>query len=393
MIDGNTQYDDEIKELEERFQKQEEIKRAAKKEKDEAQKKGATEEELEKIEQKFFNLLKNTKIMLKSDSSDDDQPNDSKAKDRDLDDSFNEQLDMAGIEVNDNHQRPGPKNTKRKKNQKGKGKNRPSKTKQRNDKSQTNLVTESQIINLRRKRQKIIDLFEQKIQSVKELSFIKQLNLDKTTLLQLDIPMRERLEEIFPELQDFTIFCFKRDNSVQRKALVFPSRENETLYIETMKKFLQNHHKRDVEALHSKLKISFRGKYLVKINKDLYQNFKGTIQDILREAQIKSIETEATTKVEIALLCRIDNPKAVVSAYERICDLLKAEQFWFMDDRQKDNYHFFALFSKSGQNKVGEMNNQDAGELFVELDKRFRQVILRGTEGKKLNAVRELRSE
>jgi hypothetical protein len=383
FIDGKTKYDDEIEELEKLFEEQEKRKRALKKAKDEARKAGATEEEVEAIGLNFSVQVQSEPRAARA----------AESRDEDLDRSFNELVDMAGVEVNDNRQRRGPQNTKRKTKPKGRGKERKPQKPGRSAGAVPEVISESKILHLKKQRQKIIDLFEEKVKSVKELSFITQLNLDKTTLLQLDIPMRERLEEVFPELREFTIFCFKADSSVQRKALVFPSRDNETLYIETMKRFLQNHHKREVEALRSKLKISFRGKYLVKINRDLYQNFKDTIQDILREAQVKSVETEATTKIEISLLCKIDNPKAVVSAYERICDLLKAEEFWFMDDRQKDSYQFFALFSKAGQNRIFEMNNQEHGELFIELNTRFRQVILRGSEERKRWAVKELRSE
>lgn len=372
FIKGRTKLDDEIEEAEKNLSDQQ-LKKKEEKEKEDKKKEGKIANR-EKSQEKSVN---------KKDVSDYEE-------EEEFENSFEKEL-----EANLNHEFEGPRNTKRKnqknsKNKKDKEKKKKSPTDKNKDEP---IITEAMLYSMKDKRDKMNKRIQEEINEVKELKFIDEVGMEKDIASQLDIAKRKQLEEAFPELQRFTIFCFKSDSSVSRRAIVFQSKDNESEYIETMRNFLQTYHKLDSQILRSKVKINFKGKYVLKLNLELYLNFKDTIEKILKENKIQNVVKPTTTKVEIQLMGKLDNPRAVKETYEKLTDLFRGDEFTFVDEEvPMDKYEFYALFSERGDNRIQNINNLNSKELFVEVDKRYRKVRLRGFEKNKKEAISDLRN-
>ena len=248
---------------------------------------------------------------------------------------------------------------------------------------------------LRKKREQIVQTFREALSQLKEIQFIEDLGMDRDVALQLDIPKRKQLEEIFPVLQQFNILCFKPDSSIQRKAFIYHKRENEKEYLEAMKSLLNEHNRRFNNPLNSTMKISFRGKYIVKVNKQIYHNFHHTIKAILGHHKVKFNVVETNLKTELHLQGNENQPRAVQTAYEDIIDLLKAEEFFYDESEdgkgKKDIYEYYAIFSTEGDNQVQHLNNLNSGRLLIETNPRFKKIIIRGGEKERAQAKNELR--
>lgn len=257
-------------------------------------------------------------------------------------------------------------------------------------------VKKKELSKLKEERQQIIAKYFEAISELKELQFIDEVGMDRSMALQLDIPMRKRLEEMFPELRSFYVLCFRPDSSIQRRAFVYHKRENEKDYMEVMKTYLQQYNLQFHDRLNSAVKISFRGKYIVKVNSDLYRKFQTTIKLILDGKRVKHTVIETTLKFELHLRGNEESPRAVQDAYEEIVDLLRAEEFYYKvsDDGkgQKDLYNYYALFSLRGDDLIQQYNNQFNSTLLIEPRLRQRKVIIRGIEKDKEWIVKELRN-
>lgn len=249
---------------------------------------------------------------------------------------------------------------------------------------------------LAKERLEIIEKYENALSIIKEIQFIEELGMDKDVALKLDIGMRKRLEEMFPEIQKFYLMVFKPDSSIQRKAFVYPKKDNEKQYMETLKNFLNQHNMKFNNALNSKIKISFRGKYVVKINKQLYQNFRSTIATILSTHKVKSKAHETNLKTELHLQGNETRPRAVIEAYEEIIELLRADEFFFEETAEghgtKDSYQYFALFHTEGDNKLQMLNNHNTGQILIETNFRHKKVTIRGNQKEKEKVKAEIRN-
>lgn len=255
---------------------------------------------------------------------------------------------------------------------------------------------ESQLSELKKQRQAIIERYVGALSELKEIQFIEEIGMDRSMALTLDIPMRKSLEEMFPELRKFYVLCFKPDSSIQRRAFVYHRRDNEREYMETMKSYLEQYNLQFHDRLNSTVKISFRGKYIVKVNSDLYRKFQPAIKTILDNKKVKHSVVETTLKIELHLRGNEDQPRSVQDAYEEIIELLRAEEFFHKEAEdgtgQKDLYDFYALFSRKGDDLIQKYNNQYNSSLLIETKLRQKKIILRGQEKEKEWIVKELRN-
>lgn len=249
---------------------------------------------------------------------------------------------------------------------------------------------------LKKERQKIIDRYEEVLKEIKEIQFIEELGMDKEVAEKLDIRMRKRLEAMFPELEPFYMLVFKPDSSIQRKAFIYHKKENEREYMEVLKNLLNIHNRKFNNELNSMIKISFRGKYIVKVNKQLFQNFKYTIENILFKHKVKSKTVETNLKTELHLQGNESNPRAVQTAYEEIVDLLRAEEFFFEEtgpgQGKRDIYQYYALFHSEGDNIIQMLNNNKSGVILIETNYRNKKVTIRGLEKERPLVKDELRN-
>lgn len=247
------------------------------------------------------------------------------------------------------------------------------------------------------KRMEMAQRYTEALKELKEIQFIEELDMDREIVFKLDIPQRIKLEEIFPDLKQFYILCFKPDASVQRRAFIYHKKENEKEYMQVMKKLLTENHRRFNNALNSNMKISFRGKYVVKINNQIYRNFQPRIKNILKKHGVKDKVIETNLKVELHLTGHEDQPRKVEQAYEDIVDLLRVEDFHYQitpeGKGKKDLFEYYALFCTEGEDYISKINNMHASELLIELYPKQRRITLRGTEEKREWAIKELRNK
>lgn len=248
---------------------------------------------------------------------------------------------------------------------------------------------------LEEKREEIRERYQQALSELKEIRFIEEIGMEKEMALKLDIKKRKDLENHFPELSQFFVMVFKPDSSIQRKAFIYHRKENEKEYMECMRRMLNSHNRKFFNPMNSKIKFSFKGKYIVKITKHLYQNFNFTIQRILDKHKIKSNIIETNLKTELHLHGNESNPRNVQQAYEEIIELLKTEEFFFEEEAEgqgkKDAYQYFALFHSEGDNLIQKLNNGKTGQVLIETNYRMKKITIRGVPKEKKEVKEMLR--
>jgi hypothetical protein len=242
-------------------------------------------------------------------------------------------------------------------------------------------------------KRKELEALDAQIMDIKEFQFIIACGMDRDVAQHLDIPMRQNLESIFPQLAPFPILCFKRDATIMRKAFVYPTQENEDGYLDTMRALLSNEQALFNDRLKSKVKISFKGKHVLKINRNLYSNFSETIEKILDEHDIKSYINEYNQKIELQLVGQLDknpnslkSPATIRDAYQKIVEILSSEDFV----PNADPYNLYGIFNPQSEDCISKLNNMNCGEFFIDLNSRFRKVVIRGKPELRKKAIKEL---
>lgn len=120
----------------------------------------------------------------------------------------------------------------------------------------------------------------------KEMRFVAECGMNRELIRDLDIGMREELEKIFPVLRNYNILVFKAKRNTMRRAQIYPNEGGYTKYIEVMKQFLADFNGKYIPKLESKMKVVFRGKYIIKIDEDTWRNFMNTILAYISKYQL-----------------------------------------------------------------------------------------------------------
>ena len=248
------------------------------------------------------------------------------------------------------------------------------------------------VTSLKKQREELIKKFDELALGLKEIEFIKDLGLEKAVASRLDIAERIRLEAAFPELENFYVMCFKPDKNIIRRAYIYQRKDNEQEYIEAMKTFLKNHNRIQNVNLGSKIKVSFKGKFVIKINRQIYQNFSQTIKSKLEESKIQFFTKEMTQKIELSIKGKLDNPRLTHEAYDTIIQMLKAETFQYSDDQPRDHFNFYAIFNKNSDSIIQSINLKYSGNVLIEADRKFRTITLRGCDREKAEITTQLRT-
>jgi hypothetical protein len=249
-----------------------------------------------------------------------------------------------------------------------------------------------QIAALRKHRIALIAKYESILKDLKEIKFMQELKMDPNMARLLDIADRIKLESVFPELKDLHVLCFKKDFSITRKACIYQPKLKESKYVETMKLFLQKYNRKHFTELNSRIKLNFKGKYVLRIHRHIFQNFEDHINYIMNtKFKTKMFISETNQKTELSLLGNLDQPRKTAEFYNYITMLLQEEEFFLEGNPNlKDKFNLFALFSQEGDDKIQQLNNNYNSELLIEVNNRFKRITLRGTEDRKRTAIREL---
>lgn len=117
----------------------------------------------------------------------------------------------------------------------------------------------------------------------KEMRFVAECGMDRGIVRDLDIQMREELEKIFPVLRSYNMLVFKAKRNTTRRAQIYPSEGGYGKFMDVMKQFLADHNGKFIQKLESKLRVAFRGKYVIKIDEDCWRNFMTTIEACIKQ--------------------------------------------------------------------------------------------------------------
>ena len=244
---------------------------------------------------------------------------------------------------------------------------------------------------LEKQKLRLKEKYESMMLEVDEFQFISRCGIDRSVASNLSIADRIKLQKAFPELKNFYILCFEPDSkNITRRAFIYQRDGMEGAYVDTMKRFLSTKHKIWDDGLQSKIKISFRGKYVLKITKSIYSNFEDTLISKFDQLGVKHSTFESALNIELQLRGNVEDPRAIKDAYEFASDLLRAEEFEF-DPNYPDAYEFYSIFSSCGENFISQKNNNYNGEVFIETNERMRKLTIRGIDKKKEQVFKDLR--
>jgi uncharacterized protein with von Willebrand factor type A (vWA) domain len=193
--------------------------------------------------------------------------------------------------------------------------------------------------------------------NLKELKFIRDIGMTRDVASQLDFNGRKKLETTFHELREYNILCFKaKANSTARRALVFPLENQYSKFFETMKKFLNKYDSVYIPMLKSRVKVKFRGKYVLQIEDDTFRNFIEKIKETINHYKL-------TYKVKLLVKRRLIE---IESNHEKVKD---------MRDCMKDIMTF--LFPKPCDDYIDRLNNKFSGKAYGRFDHKSKRFLLR----------------
>lgn len=218
-------------------------------------------------------------------------------------------------------------------------------------------------------------MFKQEKLNLKELKFIKDIGMTREVATQIDFNMRKKLEMAFPELREFNILCFKAKNSTVRRAMIFPMENNYSHFFDTMKKFLNKHDSQENAMLKSRVKIKFKGKYVLQIEDDTYRNFMEKIKATIAKFKL-------TFKIKILLKKRLIE---IESNHEKVKDMRDCmkELMGFLFPKpcqlkeESKKFDSFGLRSRAGGDYIDRLNNKFSGKAFGSYDLRSNRFLLR----------------
>lgn len=225
--------------------------------------------------------------------------------------------------------------------------------------------------------------------TLKELKFIRDIGMTREVATQLDFAMRKKLEVAFPELKEFNVLCFKaKNNSTARRAMIFPQENNYNHFFDTMKKFLNKHDSQNIPILNSRIKVKFRGKYVLQIEDDTYRNFMTKIKETIERYHLNY-------KIKILLKRRMIE---IESNHEKVKDMRDCmkELMGFLFPKpcslREDTKRFesYGLKSLAGSNNLDKLNNKFGGKAYGRYDIKSNRFLLRSDPAVKENYIRML---
>jgi len=211
---------------------------------------------------------------------------------------------------------------------------------------------------------------------VKELAFIEEIGMSRDVASQLDIEARKKLENIFPELGKFNILCFKRKRNTCRRALVFPQEYKYKNFMDSMVKFLTKYNGKKIEELDSRIRVTFKGKYIIRIDDDTFRNFEHKIKETISKTGLQLKVKMLLRRREIEIQGSHEKVLDMRNCVKEIMGFLFPKVHALRPDLQK--YDLFSLKSKQGQDQLSKLNNKFSGKAFGRFDSRLNNLTIRG---------------
>ena len=212
---------------------------------------------------------------------------------------------------------------------------------------------------------------------LKELVFMESMGMTKEVASQLDIQMRKRLEIIFPEISHFNILCYKRKMAnTCRRALIFPQEYKYKQFMDIMLSFLTKNNLKQVNALESRIRISFKGKYIVQIEDDIFRNFQTKIMETIKGYNLQFNVKFLLKKREVTILGSHEKVSDMRDCVKEIMGFLFPKTHILRPDLAR--YDLFSLKSEKGQNYIDRLNNKFNGKTFGKFDIKSNRLTIRG---------------
>lgn len=225
---------------------------------------------------------------------------------------------------------------------------------------------------------------------IDEFDFVQEIGMTRDVVQQLDFKMRKQLQTIFPKLKKLNIFCFKRKADTLRRALIFPKSYGYQNFIENMIIFSKKYNEEFIPELNSRVRISFKGEYVLKIDDDTYRNFSDKIQELVASYSLFFKVRHLMKKREIIIRGSYDKFQEMGECVKEVMGLLYARHHPL--DPALNICNFYALKSKAGQDKIDRLNNKFNKRAFGRFDTRSNRLLLRGTIQAKEDFVKRIES-
>lgn len=214
---------------------------------------------------------------------------------------------------------------------------------------------------------------------LKELNFIMKSGLNRDIARNIDFKMREKLEKIFPQLEGFNVICFNRKGySTLRKAHVYQSDEGYSHFMEVLGDLAKKHNGKLKKELQSKVKMSFKGKYVIQIEEHTYKNFMEEIKAVISHNGLPSSVKQLIKKREISLFGTDEKMGAMRNCVKEIMSLLQTTTMKLDPDCYK--FESYALKCEAGEEIRSRSNNKFSGKASCSYDPSTNELTFKGTE-------------
>ena len=211
---------------------------------------------------------------------------------------------------------------------------------------------------------------------LKELDFIKASRMTREIARQLDFPMRRELEKIFPKIKQFNVLCFKAKRSTTRRAQVFPQDYQYHQFMQVMTETIREYNLKHIKDLNSRVRICFKGKYVLQIDDYIYRNFRDKIQTTIKEANLQYFVKEMIRRREVTITGSHEKIDSMQKCVKDIMSFLSPKNYPIKDELAKCDS--FALKSKVGETFLDKYNNKNNGKAFARYDSKANRLYIRG---------------
>lgn len=170
--------------------------------------------------------------------------------------------------------------------------------------------------------------------------------------------------------------------------LIFPSKKNYRKYMEDMKKLMTEIHMKQNDALNSRVALRFRGKYIVKIEKAVYEIFSKIIDKRISDNNLSKSLRYQINRVDLCLFSSDDELKKLQRCVNGIMDILATNEYELPDPCKK--FDLYPITSKIGQQFVNYINNSDEyyGHIYLRFEEKTQRLLINGVSEAKEDAVK-----
>lgn len=218
------------------------------------------------------------------------------------------------------------------------------------------------------------------VKEVKELKFIRDARLPVELANEVDVEMRKKLEKIFPSLKKYNMLCFKAKRSTGRRALIFPSNSSYQAYTKDMRELIKSSSDKYYEALGSKVRFQFRGKYVIKFKTEIFKKFETLIRNTIDRFNLIPQERVQIDKVEISL---VSNQNKTEDLRDCVMQIMSFVAEKFLDySAITSEFKTYPFTCQQGTEFIQQINTYYQNKVFLRFDVQTDRLVLSGEPAK-----------